>query len=98
MKVMAIGSIKPLTPEQKEKILPSEVPATLKLYLDGKIEQYWFRPDPAKPGVIFLMSVESIDEARSLVDALPLVAAGLMSFELIQVGPLMPLRALIQGK
>jgi hypothetical protein len=64
MKVMAIGSFaKPLTPEQRQQILPNEVPATLKLYLDGKIEQFWFRQD--KPGVIFLMNVESVDQARA---------------------------------
>ena len=60
MKVMAIGSFaKPLTPEQRQQVLPNEVPATLKLYLDGKIEQFWFRQDA--PGVLFLMNVESID-------------------------------------
>jgi hypothetical protein len=34
--------------------MPKEVPETLKLYLDGKIEQFWFRDD--KPGVVFLMN------------------------------------------
>ena len=57
MKVMAIGSfVKPLTPEQRQQVMPNEVPATLKHYLDGKIEQFWFRQDA--PGVIFLMNVE----------------------------------------
>ena len=39
MKVMAIGTLKPLSPEQREKYLPKEVPATLQLYVDGKMEQ-----------------------------------------------------------
>jgi len=44
MKVMAIASItKPLSPEQRQQIMPKEVPDTLKLYLDGKIEQFWYR-------------------------------------------------------
>jgi hypothetical protein len=38
-----------------------EVPATLQLYLDGEMEQFWLREKEA--GVIFLMSVESVDEA-----------------------------------
>jgi hypothetical protein len=36
MKVMAIGTLKPLTPEQQHTYMPKEVPATLQLYLDGK--------------------------------------------------------------
>ena len=56
MKVMAIGTLKPLTPEQRQMYLPKEVPATLQLYLDGKIEQFWLRDHEA--GVIFLMTVE----------------------------------------
>jgi hypothetical protein len=32
-------AIKPFSPEQQQK-LPNDVPATLKLYLDGKIEQF----------------------------------------------------------
>lgn len=43
MKVMAIGTLKPLSPEQRKRYLPAEVPATLQLYLDGKMEQFWPR-------------------------------------------------------
>jgi hypothetical protein len=96
MKVMAIGSISPLTPEQKRQYMPKEVPDTLKLYLDGKIEQFWFRKDAA--GVIFLMNVDSVEQAEAAVDALPLTAAKLMKFDLMPVGPLAPLGLLIQPK
>jgi len=97
MKVLAIGSItQPLSPEQRQQVMPKEVPDTLRLYLDGKIEQFWFRQD--KPGVIFLMNVESIDQARSTVEALPLTTGGFVKYELMQVGPLAPLGMLIQGK
>jgi hypothetical protein len=96
MKVFAIGSIAPLTPEQRQQHMPTEVPATLRLYLEGKIEQFWFR-DGAQ-GVVFLMNAASVDEARAAVDALPLTAAGLMKFDMLPVGPLAPLGMLIQGK
>ncbi len=43
MKVMAIGTLKALSPEQRQRYLPKEVPATLQLYLDGKMEQFWLR-------------------------------------------------------
>lgn len=97
MKVMAIASIiKPVTPEQRQQIMPNEVPATLKLYLDGKIEQFWARQDA--PGVIFLLNAASVDEAKATVEALPLVTGGFAKYEYIPVGPLAPLGMLIQGK
>ena len=97
MKVMAVASInKPLSPEQRQQIMPHEVPATLKLYLDGKIEQFWYRQDA--PGVIFLMNVESVEQAKATIEALPLVTNGFATYEFMQVGPLAPLGLLIQGK
>ena len=97
MKVVAIGSIaKSITAEQRQQVMPREVPATLKLYLDGKIEQFFFRQD--KPGVIFIMNVESVDQAKATIEALPLVTDGFAQYEFMQVGPLAPLGMLIQGK
>jgi hypothetical protein len=96
MKVFAIYSLsQPLTPELRQQHMSKEVPATLKLYLDGKIEQFWFR-DQAGP--IFLMNVESVEQARAALDGLPLVASKLATYELMPVGPLMPLGLLIQGR
>jgi hypothetical protein len=97
MKVFAIGSAsKPITDEQRKEIMPKEVPGTVKLYLDGKIEQFWFRDD--KPGVIFLMNADSVDQAKATINALPLAAGGILTYEMIPVGPLKPLGLLIQGK
>jgi hypothetical protein len=97
MKVFAIASItQPITPEQRQQIMPKEVPATLKLYLDGKIEQFFYRQDV--PGVIFLMNVDSVEDAKATVGTLPLVTGGFAKYEFIPVGPLAPLGSLIQGK
>ncbi|MDF5712943.1 MAG: hypothetical protein PUP93_03415 [Rhizonema sp. NSF051] len=94
MKVMAIGTLKPLTPEQKKMYLPNEVPATLQIYLDGKMEQFWLRDNDA--GVIFLMTVDTVEEADALLKALPLGQANLMTFDLMPIGPLSPLGMLIK--
>ena len=96
MKVMAIGTLKPLTPEQRQKYLPAEVAATLQLYLDGKMEQFWLQDKQA--GVIFLMSVDSVDEAARLLKALPLGQADLLTFDLLPVGPLLPFGMLMKSK
>ncbi|TCS05388.1 hypothetical protein [Rhizobium sp. BK418] len=96
MKVMAIATANaPLTQEQLKEYLPREVPATLKHYLSGEVEQFWFRENA---GPIFLMNAESVEAARASLATLPLVAAGLMSYDLMPVQPLMPLGLLIQGK
>jgi hypothetical protein len=96
MKVMAIGTLKPLSPEQRQLYLPKEVPATLQLYLDGKMEQFWLRDQEA--GVIFLMTVESVAEADRLLKALPLGQADLLTFELMPIGPLLPLGLLMNAR
>jgi len=97
MKVMAIASInKPMSAEQRAQVMPKEVPQTLGLYLEGTIEQFWYRLD--KPGVIFLMNAESVEKAKAAIEALPLVTGGFASYEFMQVGPLAPLGLLIQGK
>jgi hypothetical protein len=97
MKVFAIGSItRPLSQEQRQQIMPKEVPDTLRLYLDGAIERFWYRQD--QPGVVFLMNVESVDQAKLKISALPLVAEGFAKYDFLQVGPLAPLGMLIQGK
>ena len=48
--------------------------------------------------MIFLMNTESLDQAKSIIHALPLAANGFLGFEFIPVGPLKPLGLLIQGK
>jgi hypothetical protein len=94
MKIMAIGSIvKPVTPEQRQQIMPKEVPATLKLYLDGRIEQFWYRQDA--PGVIFLMNADTVEQAKAAIEALPLVTEGFAEYQFMQIGPLAPLGLLI---
>ena len=89
MKVFAIGTlIKPLTPEARRKYRPIEVAATIELYLEGKIEQFWFRENV---GPIFLMSVQSVEDAQAATQALPLTADGFVKYECMKVGPLTPL-------
>jgi hypothetical protein len=82
-----------VTRQQILAILPEEVRATVKLYLDGKIRQWYSRGDGK--GVIFLVDAKTEDEARAILETLPLAKAHLMDHEYIPVGPLMPLRALL---
>ena len=97
MKVLCVSKwAKAPSLEERDAILPKEVRATLKLYLDGVIELMWFKLDT--PGVVFLVNVESVDAARTHVHGLPMGQAGLMDFDFIPVGPLAPLGMLIVEK
>jgi hypothetical protein len=92
--VMVIQTAKQgVTAQQIMAVIPAEIRATVKLYLDGKIRQWYSRGDGK--GVIFLVEAKTEDEARALMETLPLAKEQLMDHEYIPVGPLMPLRALI---
>src|SRR5262245_4774269 len=82
-----------VTPQQIFAVMPAEVQATVKLYLDGKIREWYSRGDGK--GVVFLIDAKTEDEARALMETLPLAKEHLMDHQYIPVGPLMPLRALI---
>lgn len=73
-------------------ILPNEVRETVKLYLDGKIDQ-WFSLQ-GRNGVAFILNVTDPTAAHDMLEKLPLGQAHLMSFELLPLAPLNPLRQL----
>jgi hypothetical protein len=82
-----------VTRQQIMAVMPSEIRETVKLYLDGKVRQWYSRGDGK--GVIFLIDAKTQDEARAVMETLPLSKEQLMDYEYIPVGPLMPLMALI---
>ena len=93
--VLTILSPKPgATPEQIMKIMPAEIHATVPLYLDGKIQQWFTRGD--SKGVIFILNCKDVDEARALVGSLPLAKENLVDEQFIPVGPLLPLGILLR--
>ena len=81
-----------VTFQQVMAVIPDEIRATVKLYLDGKIREWYSRGDGK--GVVFLFDATTADDARAMVETLPLGKAQLVNTEYIPVGPLMPLRTL----
>ena len=75
------------------RILPNEVRETAQLYLDGKIDQWYSLED--RPGVAFILNVTDLNQAHDMLEALPLGKAHLMIFSLLPIGPLNPLRQLL---
>ena len=95
-RVLAIGKI--TEGSTRDKIMPvmqQEVRDTVRLYLAGKLDQWFTRRD--QNGVVFLLNVSTVAEARALLEALPLGKANLMTFDLIPLGPLSPLGLLLAG-
>jgi hypothetical protein len=84
-----------VNPQQIMAVMPAEIRATVNLYFDGKIRQWYSRGDGK--GVIFLVDAKTEDEARAIMETLPLAKEQLMDHVYIPVGPLMPLRALMSG-
>jgi hypothetical protein len=81
-----------VTAQQVMAVIPAEIRATVRLYLDGRIREWYSRGDGR--GVIFLVDAKTEDEARGIMETLPLAKAQLMDTEYIPVGPLMALKAL----
>jgi len=82
-----------VTFQQVMSVIPDEIQATVKLYLDGKIREWHSRGDGK--GIVFLLDAKTEDEARAIMETLPLAKERLMDSQYIPVGPLMPLRALL---
>ena len=92
-RILAIGTVNPgVDPATVRSILPTEVRETVKLYLDGKIDQ-WFSLQ-GRNGVAFILNVTDPTAAHEMLEKLPLGQAHLMSFELLPLAPLNPLRQL----
>ncbi|MGA2600389.1 MAG: hypothetical protein ABSH09_25770 [Bryobacteraceae bacterium] len=93
-KILAIGRLNgPPTPEVLKLLASREVPDTVRLYMAGKIDQ-WYSLQNGN-GVVFILNLSSVEEAHSMLEALPLGQAKLMTFELIPIGPLRPLALLL---
>lgn len=94
--VLVLLTAKPgVTREQVMKIMPAEIRATVRLYLDGAIRQWYSRGDGK--GVVLMLDCKDAAEAHAVMDGLPLSAENLMDHEFIPIGPLMPLGALLGG-
>ena len=93
-KLLAIGTFTAKgSPDQWKPLLPAEVRDTVRLYLAGKIDQWYLKQDQS--GVVFMMNVTDPKEALELLGRFPFGQAGLMEFQIIPLGPIAPLRVLL---
>ena len=94
--VLVLITAKPgVAREQVMKVMPAEIRATVRLYLDGAIREWYSRSDGK--GVVLILDSNDTAEAQAVIDGLPLSAENLTDHEFIPIGPLMPLGALLGG-
>lgn len=92
--IFALLKAKPgVTREQVMAIMPAEIRATVQLYLEGKIREWYSREDGK--GGVFLLNTRDVAEAQSIMESLPLAKEHLLDHEYIPVGPLKPLGLLM---
>ena len=92
--VFALLTAKPgVKREQVMAVMPAEIRATVQLYLDGNIREWYSREDGR--GGVFLLNTKDVAEARSIMESLPLAKENMLDHEYVPVGPLMPLRLLV---
>ena len=72
-------------PEQFAPHLKSEARRVWELYQNGTIRELYFRAD--RSDAVLILECRDITEAKEKLESLPLVQAGLISFEII---PLIP--------
>jgi hypothetical protein len=75
--------------------MPAEVRDTVLLYLEGHIMQWWSLCD--RPGVVFLFNGTSMERVQELMASLPLVHEDLMEPTFTRLGPLTPLRIILNN-
>ena len=92
--VLATLTVKPgVSRDQISKVMPNEVRDTVALYLDGKIQQWYARGDGK--GVVFLLDCQTVEEAKAILEKLPLIRENYAAFDYMPLGPLAPLRYLM---
>jgi len=82
MIVLAIEHEQPgLTPTHFQPHLRAEALRAWQLHQSGSIRALYFCPE--RSAAVLMLECDDLDEARRLLDTLPLVQAGLITFELL---------------
>ncbi len=82
MKILALEQPVPdVTPESFAPHLRAEARRVWELQQSGVLREIWFRGD--RPEAVLVLEAESADAAQRAISTLPLVANGLVRFEVV---------------
>ncbi|MFC2134368.1 muconolactone Delta-isomerase family protein [Bacteroidota bacterium] len=86
MKIIAIEvENEGLTSADFQPYLKDEAEVVWELYKKGVIREIHFRED--RHTAVLIMECKNVDEAKSVLDSLPLVQNGLITFDIIPLKP-----------
>jgi len=86
MKVLALGrDAAPADDPRFAEVRPAEARRAWELYQQDVLREIYFRAD--RPNGVLVLEVPDLAAAREVIDSLPLVAAGLIDFDLIPLKP-----------
>jgi hypothetical protein len=86
MKVLALGhDVVAQDDPRFAELRPTEARRAWELYQADVLREVYFRAD--SPNGVLLFEVPDLAAARAAVDSLPLVAAGLIDFDLVPLRP-----------
>lgn len=86
MKILALEiEAEGIKPEQYTPHLKAEARCVWELYQSGTIRELYFRADRSE--AVLILECTDVREAQQVLDSLPLVQAGLITFDVI---PLIP--------
>lgn len=92
--VLVMLSVKPdVERDRILEVMPEEIRATVRLYLAGKIREWYSRSDGR--GVVFILGSKDVDEARIVMESLPLSKHHFVDLDYTALAPLTPLRLLL---
>jgi muconolactone delta-isomerase len=85
VKILALIDLAPgATPDKFAPLLKEEAARAWELYKEGVFREMNFRTD--KPGVVNILECDSLDDARDVLNSLPMAKAGFFTFEVIPLG------------
>ena len=86
MKILAMEiETEGVTSEQFTPHLKSEAKRVWELYQNGRVREFYFREDRSE--AVLMLECADTSEARQILGSLPLVKAGLISFDIIPLVP-----------
>ena len=94
MKILAMDRLMPgVTEKDIVPHLKQEAAKAWELHVAGIFREIYFRTD--HPGVVIILECADVEEAKQVLNGLPLVKAGLIDFHLIvPLGAFMPFETL----
>jgi hypothetical protein len=96
MRILAIEKALPgVREDQFDLYLKAEASRAWELYQVGVFRELYFRADRTE--AVLLMECSSLEEAQEALDSLPLVEAGLITFEVIPLRPYPGFSRLFKG-